>query len=149
MATVEEHGGDTQTTSADEATLGSALRKAREQQGLSVADVVSQIKLAPSQIEALESEAYEKLPEMAFVRGFVRSYAKLLHLDVLPLLALLPSGNNDLSIEDTPMGSTLLDSQSPEQKKLIRVLGIVFLLVLVVIIAAWQLTTADEKRCLI
>lgn len=69
--------------------VGSRLREARESMGLSIADVAGQIKFAPRQIEALEAGDLERLPEMAFVRGFVRSYAKILKLDAQELLAIL------------------------------------------------------------
>jgi len=70
--------------------LGATLREKRIAMGLTVADVAAQIRLAPRQIEALEADDLVHLPELPFVRGFVRSYAKLLHLDDQPLLATLP-----------------------------------------------------------
>lgn len=70
--------------------LGAVLRGKRIAMGLSVADVAAQIRLAPRQIEALEADDLGHLPELPFVRGFVRSYAKLLQLDDKPLLATLP-----------------------------------------------------------
>lgn len=71
-------------------SVGVALREARMRLGLGVADVASHIKFAPRQIEALEQNDFASLPETAFVRGFVRSYARLLQLDPAPLLAALP-----------------------------------------------------------
>ena len=71
-------------------TLGNMLSEARERLGLTVMDVASQIKFAPKQIEALEADDFGRLPETAFLRGFVRSYAKVLHLDAETLLAALP-----------------------------------------------------------
>lgn len=71
-------------------SAGAALREARTRLGMSVADVANRLKFAPCQIEALEEDDFAHLPEMAFVRGFVRSYAKLLQLDPAPLLAALP-----------------------------------------------------------
>jgi len=70
-------------------SLGRMLREARENLGLSVRDVAGQIKFAPRQIEALEADDFVNLPEMAFVRGFVRSYAKILKLDAQKLLSTL------------------------------------------------------------
>lgn len=72
------------------ATIGAQLRAIREVKGLSVSDVAAQIRLAPRQIEALEANDMASLPELPFVRGFVRSYAKLLGMDAQPLLAALP-----------------------------------------------------------
>lgn len=71
-------------------SVGAVLREAREQRGLSVADVESRLKFASRQIEALEADNFTRLPEISFVRRFVRSYAKLLQLDPAPLLASLP-----------------------------------------------------------
>lgn len=71
-------------------SVGTALREARVRLGLSVADVSGRIKFAPRQIEALEADDFARLPEIAFVRGFVRSYARLLQLDPAAMLAALP-----------------------------------------------------------
>jgi cytoskeleton protein RodZ len=71
-------------------SAGKMLSEARIQQGLSVADVAGRIKFAPRQVEALEADNFGQLPELAFVRGFVRSYARLLHLDETDILKALP-----------------------------------------------------------
>lgn len=71
-------------------SVGAVLREARTRLGLGVADVANRLKFAPRQIEALEEDNFARLPEMAFVRGFVRSYARLLQLDPVPLLDALP-----------------------------------------------------------
>ena len=72
-------------------SVGSALREARTKLGLNVADVAHRIKFAPRQIETLEADDFIRLPEITFVRGFVRSYARLLQIDPSPLLAALPA----------------------------------------------------------
>jgi len=68
---------------------GRCLREARELRGLSVADVVNSIKFSQRQIEAIERNDLAQLPGATFVRGFVRSYAKLLQLDPHPLLVMM------------------------------------------------------------
>ena len=80
------------------ASVGKILSEARLLQGLSVADVAGRIKFAPRQVEALEADDFEKLPELAFVRGFVRSYARLLHLDEVALLSALPYPSKQTSL---------------------------------------------------
>jgi len=82
---VEQFGVEAQPFS-----LGATLREARVRLGLSVAEVSDRIKFAPRQIEALEADDFSHLPEIAFLRGFVRSYARLLQLDPAALLAALP-----------------------------------------------------------
>lgn len=80
-------------TSAASFSVGRILAEAREAQGMSVSDVAHRIKFAPKQIEWLEADDFVRLPEAAFVRGFVRSYARMLNLDPAALLAQLPSSH--------------------------------------------------------
>ena len=68
---------------------GSVLRRAREERGQSIADVVQVIRFSARQIEALERDDYASLPGSTAVRGLVRNYAKFPKLDATPLLAQL------------------------------------------------------------
>jgi cytoskeleton protein RodZ len=71
--------------------VGLALRQGRERLGMSVHDIAERIKFAPRQVEALEANDFTHLPEPAFLRGFVRSYARVLQLDDVALVASLPT----------------------------------------------------------
>jgi cytoskeleton protein RodZ len=68
---------------------GAQLCARRQELNWSIEQVANQLNLAPRQILALESDNYAALPGMASVRGFIRSYAKLLKLDATPLLAII------------------------------------------------------------
>lgn len=72
-----------------EVTVGTQLREARERLGLSVSEVAQRLKFAARQIEALEADQASALPGLTFVRGFVRSYAKLVGLEPDPLVSAL------------------------------------------------------------
>jgi cytoskeleton protein RodZ len=89
----DNHTPDTNGTPVQAINVGKTLREARERLGMSVADVANRIKFAPRQIEWLEEDDYVHLPEAAFVRGFVRSYARLVELDPALLLSTLPSSH--------------------------------------------------------
>ena len=65
---------------------GGTLRLAREKNGLTIQDIASRLKISPKQIIAIESDDFAALPEPTIVRGFIRNYAKLLKIDVEPLL---------------------------------------------------------------
>lgn len=67
-------------------SVGVLLREAREASGITIADAARQLKWGVRQLEALEIEDYTKLPGPTFVRGFIRNYAKLLHVDPQPML---------------------------------------------------------------
>jgi cytoskeleton protein RodZ len=62
------------------------LAAAREQRGISKAEVAQRLKLAPRQLDAIERGDWAALPGRAFARGSVRSYGKLLGVDIEPLL---------------------------------------------------------------
>ncbi len=66
-------------------TVGAASRCVeRESKEWTIAYVASQLNLAPRQIHALETDNYAALPGLVSVRGFIRSYAKLLKIDAKP-----------------------------------------------------------------
>jgi cytoskeleton protein RodZ len=69
---------------------GALLASARKTKHLSVEDVASYLKLATRQVHAIEADNYDALPGMAITRGFIRTYAKLVGIDAVPLLDALP-----------------------------------------------------------
>ena len=73
---------------------GDRLAARRVEMRWSVEEAASKLKLAPRQIVALEANDFASLPGMAIVRGFIRSYAKLLELDPAPLLEMIASEPN-------------------------------------------------------
>lgn len=78
--------GDEMAETNGAQTPGDRLRCARQQAGLAVADVARQLNLLEWQVNALEQDRYEKFPADLFVRGYLRNYARLLKLDVDPIL---------------------------------------------------------------
>jgi len=97
---------DAPVTGAAEAlpptSFGARLNWERERLGLTVTDVAARLRLHPNQVRAIEQESLAKLPEAAYVRGFVRSYARVLNLDPAPLLA-------DLGLKLTPAADSVVD----------------------------------------
>lgn len=67
-------------------SFGARLAAAREEAGLSVGEMAGRLRLHVNQVRALESGDLTHLPETAYVRGFVRSYARALNLDPAPLI---------------------------------------------------------------
>lgn len=63
------------------------LVAAREARGLAPDAAARELRLALRQLEALERGDWAALPGLAFVRGALRSYGRLLGVDVEPLLA--------------------------------------------------------------
>lgn len=70
---------------------GEKLRVAREKKAWSLLDAEEATKIRARYLEALEAEKYEIIPGIAYVKGFLQTYAK--HLDLNPgeVLALFKS----------------------------------------------------------
>ena len=60
---------------------GRYLRSVRESQGLSVDELSSQTRIAARYIEAIEGNAFDRLPAAVFVRGYLREIAGALDVD--------------------------------------------------------------------
>lgn len=68
-------------------SVGEQLRQGRERKGLSIEQVVAKLNLTSQVVKALEQDDEAHLPDKVFIRGYIRSYAKLLGLDADSLLA--------------------------------------------------------------
>jgi flagellar biosynthesis protein FlhG len=66
---------------SDTEFTGAVLRKVREGLGLSLPEIAARTRIRPRQLASIEEERFEALPERVFVRGFVKAYARELHLD--------------------------------------------------------------------
>ncbi len=71
---------------AQDVGLGLTLSRARQEQDMSVEHVARQMNLPAKAIVALETEAFDVLPEPAFVRGYLRSYCRLLGIEEQPVV---------------------------------------------------------------
>ena len=82
---------DKTTQSNSEISLqkpGELLKEAREKLGLSQKDVATQLNLQVDVLESVEKSEYDKLPASTYVRGYIRSYAKIVKLEGDALVSL-------------------------------------------------------------
>lgn len=114
---------------------GSILRVAREAAGLERAQVARSLNLEKNIVEALESDDVERLPEPAYVKGYLRAYARLLDLDPHALLEAY-AGMEVPQPEVLPRESA---SSNADQRVRVQVVGGLVVLILVVF-SAWWLT---------
>jgi len=97
------------------ATVAEQLRQAREAQGLSVHDVAAQTNIRTDHIRALDEGDYSVFPAPAYIRGFVRTYARFLKLDVVRVMEqlnaeLIRAGKGDERPSMTSRKRGLLDA---------------------------------------
>jgi transcriptional regulator with XRE-family HTH domain len=69
-------GGHTNEHS-EELTFGRLLVMLRTQKGLDLEAISGETKIAVSTLRLLEEEAYDKLPDTVFVKGFLKAYAQV------------------------------------------------------------------------
>ena len=95
---------------------GQRLRQGREAVNLSVEEVAARLHLDTRTVRCLEGDQYDQLPAPTFVRGYLRSYARLLNVPAQPVVdafdrrgleppALIPdiSTSEEARSTDTPM----------------------------------------------
>ena len=106
------------------AELGAKLREAREKRGFSIGEVAERLKLPARQIEGLESGNYENMPELVFVRGFLRTYGRFLDLDENEVAAyldrIMPQARNNVYAVQREEKSSSLSYQQTEVKNRFR-----------------------------
>lgn len=64
----------------DQEWSGSDIRRARESKRISIEDLSDYTRISKSYLLALEEEAYQKLPAVVYVRGFLQQVSKRLKL---------------------------------------------------------------------
>lgn len=65
---------------------GQRLRAVREAKNLTMQDISNGLRYSTKQIDALENNQFDLLPDPMMTRGFIRSYAKYLQIDAEPLI---------------------------------------------------------------
>lgn len=119
--------------------VGSQLRQAREAAHLSRHEVAQALKFSVRQIEALEADNYGALPGATMVRGFVRSYARLLKLEAAPLLGQLEPVMPNMPAEVRPPENMGIASQPGVRALSPLVTLAIVLLLAAAMLALWHL----------
>ena len=84
LAMATGHAGDLTPLTAEQ--IGGVLAFARRDKDFSVAYVAQELRIPKSYIQAIENSDYDALPGVAYIPGYLRSYAKLLEVDPTPLV---------------------------------------------------------------
>lgn len=70
-------------------SVGDLLKEKRTFHRLSLESLSEKTKIKIEYLEALENSEFEKLPGASFVRGYIKTYARIFRFDHQPLIALL------------------------------------------------------------
>ncbi|MDH7452678.1 DUF4115 domain-containing protein [Luteimonas composti] len=116
---------------------GERLRQARQAAGLTVADVAQRLKMPVRVVESLESGDWDRLDAPVFVRGQLRSYARLLGVRVDEDL---PAASPSVPIEPARLQPRTFTP--PLRRTMDRMMGRMVYIVITALIAvpAWMAT---------
>ena len=116
---------------------GEQLRSERERRGLTLEEAARQTCIGISYLEALEAGRYEELPNPAYVKGIIRSYARILGLSPEPLITGYTEGREP----DEPDEARTGDDVPPARKQWVLLLIIGF-----IICAGYMLAQRETGR---
>ena len=123
-----------QETGSTTLGAGTRLKEARIAQGLSVKDVSSRLNLKIEIVEALENGLDEKLPVSTYVRGYIRSYAKIVNLDGNELIGLYE--NKPIAPPEI-IPDMRTASQASSRDKPVRAVTYLVTFILALLLIAW------------
>jgi cytoskeleton protein RodZ len=121
-------------------SAGQTLRQAREQQNLTVAQVAQQLNLGKSLIEDLEMDQVDAKLSSTFVRGYLRSYAKLLKIPAQQVLEAYSSNSKGLhQIPSlTRSFSRRTAKEATENRFMWVTYFVIFVFVVLLVVGFWQ-----------
>ncbi len=126
--------------------VGDQLRQERDRQGLSLDEVMHRTKLSRRSLEALEKGDMKALPHKVYARGFAKTYAKALGLDVDGIMSAINEIYGDMDeerLEDSTIIRRKQAIDAPSPGKHLALGGAVLGLVVVVVLA-WLLFKPGE-----
>lgn len=110
-------------------SVGQILSKARERQDLSLEYLARITKIKVEQLQALEEDAYHRLPPPAYIQGFIKNLASVLRLDESEVLALfrrdyreVDTGQQVKTLGSIPRSNLL--TMTPQKLSLLSGLGV-------------------------
>ncbi len=119
-------------------SFGSYLKEEREQRGINIEEISRITKIGSGQLRSLESDDFAALPPIAFVKGFVRAYAR--HIGINPDNAIIRLEQYLSEIEEEDSFGELAPQQfrpaSPDSKLLLVAAAVFFGVIVLVIIFA-------------
>lgn len=123
------------TTHAELPSIGRSLKSLRERKNISVADIASKMHLDSKIITAIEDDNFASLPDSIYVRGYIRSYSKLVGADADEMVRIFQQHGGNFEPEIIP--EIRHSSQTTSSDKPVKAFTYLISLGLVVLLIAW------------
>ena len=118
-----------------ELELGSLLKKARQEKGLTLADIQEETKIRKKYLEAIEENNFDILPGKVYLKVFIKGYAREVGLNYQELLdkyeVLNLKEKEESNLQKNYIGETKVSNSSPKRnrKKPFKIIFIVLLII--------------------
>lgn len=104
-----------------ELELGTLLKKARQEKGLSIEDIQTETKIRKKYIEAIENNEFDKLPGKVYLKVFIKGYAREVDINYQALLdnykVLNTSEKRKTNLDKDYLNGTKVDHKVNKKKK--------------------------------
>lgn len=108
---------------------GELIRAKREAAGMTQAQVGEALHLTVHYIKSLENDEYAKLPGLTFVKGYIRSYARLLKLDEAAIIECYDQYVGSLGLQESTQEQSIRVRRRNDQAILWAVVAGVILVI--------------------
>lgn len=98
-------------------SLGSTLRRRREQRRIGLAELSRVTRIPGHTLEAIESDRFDDLPGEVFVRGFLRAYAQAVGLPADEILARYGASRTVAIATPLPVASPVHAARGPSTRR--------------------------------
>ena len=134
------------------ASFGAQLKQEREKQGLTLEQISLSTKIGTRMLRALEEDHFDQLPGGIFNKGFIRAYARCLHMDEEQAIAEYMAATgpsplvNNSEEQDQPPVLELPREKDREASDLPWGIFAVVLLLAAVGFAAWGFYSRESQK---
>ena len=128
-------------------SAGQQLRRAREQQQLGIEQVAARLNLRPSLITDIEDDNYDHLQIVAYRRGYLRAYARLLKLSEADITAAHDRDNANVPQKEPHRAAPIRPIKRPSRigRLLFRVVTLAIIVALAIMTLNWWRTHQDSE----
>ena len=128
-----------------EISVGLRLQKARMEKKLSQVQVAEKLFLTTQIIECLDDGAFERIPKKAFIRGYIRAYARVVGLEGSELVAAYDA---EVGRDDGQEGEAtiLMNAEDPSIAKnpIFRAGAIGITVLVIIVLLVWMVMSGEQ-----
>lgn len=128
--------------------IGEKLRRAREERGISLAEIQNSTKIRLRYLEALERGEFTVIPGEVYVRGFLQNFASAVGLDPRELLEAYDRCRGENAAEPAPDQVPVSPPAEPVRRRIPRwgkAASLCAAAVLTVSLVVWSLLPGDDS----